>query len=64
LEDALHEAREIAETSLDPADHQFYLALQAVMDARLAEPASPASTEGIPAPPVSYILIPRPRAQT
>jgi len=41
LEEAVREAYEIAQTSTDPHDWQFYHALQAVLDARLAEPQTP-----------------------
>jgi hypothetical protein len=64
LEEILAEAFEIAQTSTDPADHQYYLALQAVMDARLAEPQTPADITGVPPPPVSQVRIPRPKRQT
>jgi hypothetical protein len=60
LEEAVREAYEIAQTSTDPHDWQFYHALQAVLDARLAEPQTPADTTDIPAPPVSFVRIPRP----
>jgi hypothetical protein len=67
LFDKAREAREIADRSTDPADHAYAAAMEAAVGAEFAamrraeEP--PADTTGIPDPPVSHILIPRPERQ-
>jgi hypothetical protein len=64
LEDRVNEAYERAQTSTDPTDWKVYHALQGALAAERAERPEPADVTGIPDPPVSHILIPRPERQT
>jgi hypothetical protein len=59
LEDAVADAFERAQVSLDPADWHLYHALSGALHAERHPPPEPASTEGIPDPPVTSIRIPR-----
>jgi hypothetical protein len=58
LEAAVVDAFERAQVSLDPADWRLYHALSGALDAERHPPPEPASTEGIPDPPISNIKIP------
>ena len=64
LSEAAADARARADVSLDPGHHAVANALEGALDAaareQLAEMAPQPDTEGIPDPPVSSILIPRP----
>jgi hypothetical protein len=68
LSDRVREARELADRSLDPADHAYAAALEGAVDAaareQLSELAPGPTHDGIPDPPVSHIVIPKPGAQT